>query len=408
MSDTFYRFKGKDLIYLVLDDGDWNCVQQLVEILGPLKETTLLASILGRIETSTLPYPWVPSLIMSSLLSCKYVPWVPSLIMSSLLSCKYVLRCAQICTLITKIKNLVKEQVEILTKVGFKTKVISTNYHEKYNNIKSHAYRKKLSHGLPTKIKVYRGYFKGRIPRIIKRYIEENPMARVDEIKAGCNLLMSSDIFESLFEFQQRTIAKRSIFLKDVHRQKRLAFAQSMLQKSDQYLHSILWSDETMVKACPNGETVFYRALQDRSDIVTLIVQQGGAGQMLWGCLSIGAYGPLVVIDGFINGNKYLNLLQTHVRPELEAARVAGRVLVYQQDNAKPHKTREVLKYFERWGYEVIDWPPESPDLSQIENFWNMMKRLSKTANQGHNEGRNASNFGQFGRRFIGEGSGHF
>jgi hypothetical protein len=25
----------------------------------------------------------------------------------------------------------------------------------------------------------------------------------------------------------------------------------------------------------------------------------------------------------------------------------------------------------------VIDWPPESPDLSQISNFWNMMKRLS-------------------------------
>jgi hypothetical protein len=55
----------------------------------------------------------------------------------------------------------------------------------KYNTIKSHAYRKKLSHGLPTKIKVYRGYFKGRIPKIIKRYIEENPMATVDEIKAG-------------------------------------------------------------------------------------------------------------------------------------------------------------------------------------------------------------------------------
>jgi hypothetical protein len=181
---------------------------------------------------------------------------------------------------------------------------------------------------------------------------------------------MSSDIFESLFEFQPHPY---SIFLKDVNRQSRLAFAQSMLQKSDQYLLSILWSDETMVKAYPNGETVFYRELQDRSDIVTPIVQQGGAGQMLWGCLSIGAYGPPVVIDGFINGNKYLNLLQTHVRPELEAARIAGRVLVYQQDNAKPHKTREVL---ERWGYEMIDWPPESPDLSQIENFSNMMKRF--------------------------------
>jgi transposase len=171
----------------------------------------------------------------------------------------------------------------------------------------------------------------------------------------------------------------------------------------------MLWSDETMVKAYPNGETVFYRALQDRSDIVTTVVQQGGTGHMLWGCLSIDAYGPLVVIDGFINGNKYLNLLQTNVRPELEAARVAGRVLVCQQDNAKPHKTREVLEYFERWGYEVIDWPPQSPDLSPIENFWNMMKMKMKALKpRPRTKGRNASNLGQFGRRSIGEGSGHF
>jgi hypothetical protein len=41
-----------------------------------------------------------------------------------------------------------------------------------------------------------------------------------------------------------------------------------------------------MVRAYPNGEAVFFRARGDRPDIVSPHVQQGGAGQMLWGCTS--------------------------------------------------------------------------------------------------------------------------
>jgi len=44
MSDTLYQYKDRDLINLVLTEADWNCVYQLIEILAPLKEATLLAS----------------------------------------------------------------------------------------------------------------------------------------------------------------------------------------------------------------------------------------------------------------------------------------------------------------------------------------------------------------------------
>ena len=48
MSDTFYQHKDKDLINLVLTDADWKCVSQLIEVLAPLKEATLLASQNGE------------------------------------------------------------------------------------------------------------------------------------------------------------------------------------------------------------------------------------------------------------------------------------------------------------------------------------------------------------------------
>jgi hypothetical protein len=57
ISDTFYQHKDKDLIALVLDEDDWNCVDQLIKVLKPLKEATLLASKNGEslMVTNMLP-----------------------------------------------------------------------------------------------------------------------------------------------------------------------------------------------------------------------------------------------------------------------------------------------------------------------------------------------------------------
>ena len=35
---TFFRYKDRDLIYLVLTEADWNCISQLIEVLAPLKK----------------------------------------------------------------------------------------------------------------------------------------------------------------------------------------------------------------------------------------------------------------------------------------------------------------------------------------------------------------------------------
>jgi transposase len=163
-----------------------------------------------------------------------------------------------------------------------------------------------------------------------------------------------------------------------MNKEKRLAFAKKMLQLTDAEHNLILWSDETMVKAYPNGEIIFYRSRRDRPDIVSPYVQQGGSGQMLWGCMSFHAYGPLHAVDGHMNGETYLTLLKNVVKLEMDASRLANRVLVFQQDNAKPHKAGPVMDFLDNWGYEVIDWPPQSPDLSPIENIWNVMKMKMK------------------------------
>lgn len=56
-----------------------------------------------------------------------------------------------------------------------------------------------------------------------------------------------------------------------------------MLELSDEEHHRILWSDKTMAR---DGKVVFYRARNERNDVITPMVQQGGSVQMLWGCVS--------------------------------------------------------------------------------------------------------------------------
>jgi len=280
----------------------------------------------------------------------------------------------------TKIKGEVLTQVETLRKAGHKPMFISKQCGLEYETVKKHFARSKRLAGLPPKIVIPKHYFQGRIPGIIKRYIEENPCALSEQIIAGCGLTCGRVSLERWMNNNglSRTKAKRSIFLRDVNRVKRLEFETRMMLWTDEELNLILWTDETMVKAYPNGEQVFYRALQNRSDIISPVVQQGGSGQMLWGCVSYHAYGPLEAIEGHVTGVSYLKLLKDVVKPEMDTSRDRGRRLVYQQDNAKPHTTPAVLEFFENWEYIVLEWPPQSPDLSPIENIWNVMKMKMK------------------------------
>jgi hypothetical protein len=59
----------------------------------------------------------------------------------------------------------------------------------------------------------------------------------------------------------------------------------------------------------------------------------------------------LEAVEGHINGEKYLELLQNVVKPEKDCSHDLNCDLVFQQDNAKAHKTAAVMEYLENWGY---------------------------------------------------------
>lgn len=88
-------------------------------------------------------------------------------------------------------------------------------------------------------------------------------------------------------------------------------------------------------------------------------------------------------IDGSLNGDKYLDLLQHQIIPALAALyphhqnpQLPANSLWFQQDGAPPHYARHVREYLNnifpnRWigrrGF--LEWPARSPDLTPLDFF---------------------------------------
>jgi transposase len=214
----------------------------------------------------------------------------------------------------------------------------------------------------------------------IKKYIEDFPIVAQSQIISACNLDCSRSTLCRFLKNNniERIAASSGPLIRPINIAKRLAFALEMVEKSDEFIQSIFWTDEFTVQSWPNGEYVFYwtpRSEPGRVDLVSPKVQNGGVRVMFWGSMTWHAYGPIIELEGSQNQDTYITLLNDIVLPEFEASEVE---LVFQQDNAPCHKARRVMEFMEDKGLSTIEWPAQSPDLSPIEVLWNVLKMKLK------------------------------
>jgi hypothetical protein len=82
---------------------------------------------------------------------------------------------------------------------------------------------------------------------------------------------------------------------------------------------------------------------------------------MVWGCFGFQGTGPLSVIQGTMNGIKYMDTLNQHLLPQLNQWHPEGGG-IFQQNNAPCHKAASVMQMLANAGVQVLSWPPYSPD----------------------------------------------
>jgi len=53
----------------------------------------------------------------------------------------------------------------------------------------------------------------------------------------------------------------------------------------------------------------------------------------------------------------------------LFARLIFGHNVVYQDDDARPHRARTMVNFMETEGLEHLEWPAVSPDMNHIANL---------------------------------------
>ena len=94
---------------------------------------------------------------------------------------------------------------------------------------------------------------------------------------------------------------------------------------------------------------------------------------MFWGCISYNGIGTLTPVDGNIDSEKYIEVLDQHLWPVIAKEFLNGGWM-FQEDNCQVHVSRRTNSWKTENNIETLPWPSQSLDINVIENVWRTIK----------------------------------
>ena len=208
--------------------------------------------------------------------------------------------------------------------------------------------------------------------RSLVRKAHENPLLSAPQLAKSVGLTVSSQTIRNELHRNQFHNAR----LKPVeaispkNKEKRLEFARKYITWTKEEWSKVIFTDEKKWNLIGNDGYVS-AWLSNHSEYHREEVQHLKQSVMTWGVISAEKTIVIVRIDERINGPTYCDMLETCFFDSAEV--VLPPDFVFQQDNATAHVCRHTTSYLENREISVLSWPPQSPDLSPIENVWGIV-----------------------------------